>query len=323
MKIFAFPLLTAVAVPQQPSFEEWAAKYGVNGEEIKVKYEANVAEINRLNALNTTAVFGANKFSGMSSEEFASMFLMDQGEPEQFDNSTFTHFESSESSESVASSIDWEARGGITPVKNQGSCGSCWAFAAVAAVEARHKILTGETLVLSEQQIVDCSGAGSCKHGSDSKALGYLDEHAACTSSSYPYRNKDGSCKSCSSSHVHVSKVTWNDKTESAMVSALQDGPVTIGINADSKFQHYDHGVLQGDDACHHNHIVLLVGYTSHSWKIKNSWGKDFGENGFVRFERGGSNCGKFGARSGNTKSIKLSSKSSRRRTSHQAEVMV
>lgn len=310
--------LSVAAVPQQPSFEEWAAMYGENGgAETKAKYERNVEEIDRLNALNTTAEFGVNKFSGMSSEEFAAIYLTNQ-EPEDLDNSSYPLYSPSRHV-GVASSVDWVKKGGVTPVKDQKHCGSCWTFSAMATVEAHHKIRHGETLDLSEQQLLACSGAGSSHGGSATKALRYLEDHAACLTSSYQYHcshtDTGGSCKSCTSSHVLVSKVTLVSKAASALASAVNDSPVSVSLQA-SGWKHYTSGVLQGDDVCKHDHAVLVVGYTSSYWKIKNSWGTDWGEHGYIQIERGGSNCGKFGIFSSSPRAITLTSDSRRRRKS-------
>lgn len=304
MKSIAALLTGVAAIPQQPSFEEWVGMTGINADnEMKVKYDANVAEIDRLNNLDTTAVFGVNLLSGMSPEEFAAVYLTDR---EDMDNSSFpvrNHVFDGK----VASSIDWVDRGGVTPVKDQGHCGSCWTFGSMGVVEARNKILTGHEVILSEQQLLDCSGEGSCDGGSTTSALKWLTKHTACTQDSYHYSGTDGSCKSCTSSHIHISEITLLHKTDSALASALNDGPVAVSLDG-SLLHHYSSGVLQGKDTCHHSHSVLAVGYASNYWKIKNSWGKSWGEHGFVRIARGGNNCGYFGVLDTNPRVPVLSS---------------
>lgn len=279
------------AIPQQPAFEEWAAQYGLNGDEVKATYDANVVEIDRLNNLNTTAEYGVNQFSGLSSEEFAAVYLTER---EEIDNSSFP-IRDHVLGGSVASSIDWVERGGVTPVKDQGSCGSCWTFGTMGVVEAVHKVQTGEEVILAEQQLLDCSGEGSCDGGSTTSALKWLKSNTPCLASSYSYSATDGhSCKSCHSSHIHVSEVTLLQKTDSALSHALNDSPVAVSLDG-SQLHHYKSGVVEGKTGCHHSHSVLAVGYASDYWKIKNSWGKSWGEHGFVRVKRGGSNCGYLG----------------------------
>jgi len=296
------------AIPQQPSFDDWASQYGMNGDDaMKAKYEANVVEIDELNALNTTAVYGVNQFSGMSNEEFQAVYL---GEREEMDNSSFPMLYH-DSEAKLASSIDWVARGGVTPVKDQGHCGSCWTFGAMAVVEAVNKVHTGSDTILAEQQLLDCSGKGSCSGGSTTSALKWLTSHTPCLSSSYSYQASDGhSCKSCHSSHIHVSKINLLDKTDSALAHALGNSPVAVSLDG-SQLKHYSSGVVQGKTGCHHSHSVLAVGYASGYWKIKNSWGKSWGEHGFVRIKRGGSNCGYLGILDTNPRLPTISSSSS------------
>jgi hypothetical protein len=290
MKLSFALAVGAAAIPQQPSFEEWAAQYGINGDSVKAAYEANVIEINRLNSLNTTAVFGVNQFSGMTPEEFAATMLTDR---EDVDDPAFVH-QDVHLTESVASSIDWVALGGVTPVKDQGSCGSCWTFGAMGVVEAINKVQTGKDVILAEQQLLSCSGQGSCDGGSTTNALKWLLSHSPCLASSYPYTATDASCKSCTASGIKVTAVNLLTKSDSALVAGLNKSPVAVSVDG-SQMHHYSSGILQGTAVCSHSHSVLAVGYDTGYWKIKNSWGKSWGENGFIRIARGGGSCGYVG----------------------------
>jgi len=304
--IIAFSVGVA-AVPQQPSYEEWSGQYGINGgNAMKNTYEANVADIDQLNALNTDAVYGVNQFSGMSPEDFAAVYL---GEREEMDNTSFP-IRYHELDANLASSIDWVEKGGVTPVKDQGHCGSCWTFGSMAVVEAVNKVQTGQDTILAEQQLLDCSGEGSCDGGSTTSALKWLKSHTPCLASSYPYLATDGhSCKSCHSSHIHVSEVHLLDKTDSALSHALGHSPVAVSLDG-SQLHHYKSGVVTGKTGCHHSHSVLAVGYSSDYWKIKNSWGGSWGEHGYVRVKRGGSNCGYLGLLDTNPRVPTISSSS-------------
>merc|ERR1712216_927599 len=116
------------------------------------------------------------------------------------------------------------------------------------------------------------------------------------TTSSYPYRAAVSSCQSCSSSHVSVGGVNLvTSRSESALQSALGGSPASVSVYADSGWQHYSSGVLQASAVCSHNHAVLAVGYTSDSWKIKNSWGSSWGESGYIRIAKGLGGCGASG----------------------------
>jgi len=182
-------------------------------------------------------------------------------------------------------------------VKDQRGCGSCWAFSTMASVESVHKINSGHVLDLAEQQLVDCNtGNSACQGGSATSALQWLESNPACTTASYPYRATQGSCSSCSSANVAVGGVNLvTCRSESALASALGGSPASVSVYADSGWQHYSSGVLQADAVCSHNHAVLAVGYTSDSWKIKNSWGTSWGESGYIRIAKGLGGCGASG----------------------------
>jgi len=292
-------IASAVAIATaHPTFEEWAAQYGFNGEDVSLKdaYIANCVEIDRLNAADNGATFAVNQFSGMTFQEFEAMYLTNT-EPEnhQVDSSKIPiQYVEEDSLAASVDSIDWVAKGGVTPVKDQGACGSCWAFSTMAVVEAVFKIGTGITLNLAEQQLVDCdTDDHGCAGGDVTRALRWLESNAACTTASYPYMATEGICKSCSSANVKVGGVNLvPPQSESALASALGGSPVSVSVYADSAWQHYSSGVLYTYRGCSHNHAVLAVGFDSESWKIKNSWGSSWGESGYIRLRKGVDGCG-------------------------------
>jgi len=288
---FAFTLVAAVAA-DQPSFEEWAAEYGLNGVDnvMKAKYNANVAQINKWNADESeTATFAVNQFSAMSFDEFSAQYLT----ATPLETSDMPMFETVAEEHKGLTKIDWD----VTPVKDQGQCGSCWAFGTFGAVEHIHKLNSGATVSLAEQQLVDCDTVSSgCDGGRPDWACNYLTGKDIYTTASYPYTASDGTCTTGEASGVTVTGYNTVGKSDGALASALGTSAVTVMVYADSKFQSYSSGVMSDPPTtCSLNHAVLATGYDSNYWKIKNSWGTGWGEAGFIRFARLTDGCGAYG----------------------------
>ncbi|KAL9682500.1 hypothetical protein QQ045_014299 [Rhodiola kirilowii] len=217
------------------------------------------------------------------------------GEPNHFDEE-FDFFDLN----SLPDRIDWRKRGAVTRVKNQyDHCGSCWAFSVVAAVEAIHKIKTGNLLKLSPQQLLDCDTTNNgCQHGDITKAFAWIAEHGIVPDEFYPYEAVQNTCKGFSPDRVlevvrirGYRKVPSNNET--ALLRAVSRQPVSVVINSD-KWTEYNGGILS-EAACASSkeimHAVTVVGYGTllngtKYWIVKNSWGKRWGEGGYIRLER-------------------------------------
>ena len=234
-----------------------------------------------------TYKMGLNQFSAFTDKEFVETYL---------DTHSYKNIEevvNSDSNSDVLEDIDWTTKGGVTPVKNQGSCGSCWAFSAVGSSESWNKIKTGNTISLSEQQLVDCSGSygnQGCSGGYPSAALKFIRDRGIVETSSYPYQGYQGYCRMNGGS-FRVS--SYGSVTGcSNMQNALNSQPLSVCVDA-SNWSRYSSGIFSycGNSI---NHAVLLVGYTSTYWKIKNSWGPSWGESGFIRLAQGNT-CGMCG----------------------------
>lgn len=202
----------------------------------------------------------------------------------------------------------------VSMVKNQGSCGSCWTFSTVGALEAAHAIKTGMMVLLSEQQLVDCAEAfdnHGCNGGLPSQAFEYIMYNGGLDSmKSYPYVCGDGDCKPTSGSckykedsiGVRVTAVhnfTELDEQSMMEVVGLQQ-PVSVAFEVVDDLMHYTSGVYSSTK-CHNtpdqvNHAVLAVGYGTDSgtkyWTIKNSWSEDWGNRGYFNMEKDVNMCG-------------------------------
>ncbi|XP_062580910.1 procathepsin L-like [Saccostrea cucullata] len=203
--------------------------------------------------------------------------------------------------------IDWRAKGFVRDVKDQGMCGSCWAFSATGSLEGQHYRKTGNMVSLSEQQLVDCSrffGNDGCNGGNMINAFEYIKSVGGIeTEEGYPYKHKDGDCKF--NKKMVVANVTGcvviESESESALkVAVAEVGPVSVGINALPSFMAYGGGIYDDPNCTSEtlNHAVLVIGYgynltRTDYWIIKNSYGPAWGEEGFCRMSRNKNNqCG-------------------------------
>jgi C1A family cysteine protease len=262
-------------------------------------FVANDRIIAAHNARNSSYVLGHNQFSGLALDEFEAIYLSTSMQetqvPHEVDHGV-------DDVSTLAPSIDWVARGAVTPVKDQGQCGSCWAFSATGALEGAFQIKHNELVSFSEQQLVSCSHANhGCHGGWPDKAWKWVHDKKGglCTESSYPYTSAVGKAGKCRSNCSEVAgskplKHTNLAPTDKAMMSALNQQPVSIFIDAKaSAFQLYKSGVLSGPcgKKGSSDHVVLAVGYgddeSSAYYRVKNSWGVAWGEAGFVRLARG------------------------------------
>jgi C1A family cysteine protease len=203
-------------------------------------------------------------------------------------------------------SFDWRDHNVVVSPKNQEQCGSCWAFSAVGAIESAYAIAAGVPAIsLSEQQILDCSSRDGCGGGEMDNAFHWVEDHpgrALCREKDYPYLGRNGLCRAGCEPVVHVRDyVDVPPYSHDALLKALLIGPVAVAIEADQfSFQLYEGGVMGGRCGTNLDHGVLLVGYGTEDgkdyWLIKNSWGKSWGADGYIKLlrtkERGPGQCG-------------------------------
>ncbi|XP_027094422.1 low-temperature-induced cysteine proteinase-like [Coffea eugenioides] len=285
-------------------YEEWLVKHGksYNGLGEKDKrfeiFKDNLRYIDEQNSLpNRTYQLGLNRFADLSNEEYRSTYLGTRPDPKRRLAKTSSDRYRPKVGDSLPNSIDWREKGAVLPVKDQGSCGSCWAFSAVAAVEGINQIVTGDLISLSEQELVDCDTSydEGCNGGLMDYAFEFIINNGGIdTEEDYPYRGRDMRCDTYRKNARVVTIDGYEDVIpydERALQKAAANQPVSVAIEGSSRdFQLYLKGVFTGNCGTALDHGVNVVGYGTANgkdyWIVRNSWGAEWGEDGYIRMER-------------------------------------
>ncbi|XP_040896912.1 pro-cathepsin H-like isoform X2 [Toxotes jaculatrix] len=307
--VFSFVHLTPlISVEEEYRFKQWMSQNKVyDAEEYDHRlqiFAQNKRIIDHHNAGNHSFTMGLNQFSDMTFEEFRKFFLLT--EPQ---NCSVTKGSHVTRTGPYPEFVDWRTKGNfVTPVKNQGRCGSCWTFSTTGCLESVNAIATGKLISLSEQQLIDCAkhfNNYGCLGGLPSQALEYIKYNKGLmTEEDYPYKGYDGTChfepKLAAVFVRDVVNITSYD--EKAMVDAVARlNPVSFSFDVTSEFMHYKEGVYTSthckNTADRVNHAVLAVGYGAEEdgtpyWIAKNSWGTAWGKDGYFLIERGKNMCG-------------------------------
>ena len=252
-------------------------------------FRDNLAYIRVFNSLGKDWTLGVNPLADLTGEEFKSMYT---GYVRREGESSKNYADLS--SVSVPASVDWTAKGAVTPVKNQGQCGSCWAFSTTGSVEGAW-FLAGHSLIsLSEQQLVSCSGSYGnmgCNGGLMDNAFKYIMANGIALESTYPYTARTGTCNKSLAAQVVVKISSYTDVTPDSptdLEAAIAQQPVSVAVEADqSSWQLYSSGTVSSNCGTNLDHGVLAVGYDTTAsppyYKVKNSWGASWGLSGFIQ----------------------------------------
>jgi len=299
------PNMFASVNQETAMWEQWKLQYNKDYEPMEDSYRFKVFQQNYEIVLNTNAenlgyTLGLNKFADLTSEEFKTQYC------------GYTPSETEEEVEyawidynvELPSSVNWTAAGATTPVKNQGSCGSCWSFSATGALEGLNFITNGNLQSYSEQQLMDCSrkyGNKACQGGLMDYAFAYVAKEGIELETSYPYRGRDDLICRYKAADVAFRISGFTDVTPNnveALMAAVAQQPVSVAVEADqSSWQLYTGGIVSSNCGQALDHGVLAVGYGTQSgtafWNVKNSWGADWGQNGYILIQRSSADlCG-------------------------------
>ncbi|KAE8659876.1 Cysteine proteinase RD21a [Hibiscus syriacus] len=286
-------------------FESWGDQHGktYSSEEdksyrLKV-FEDNYAFVTQHNDMsNSSYSLALNAFADLTHHEFKASRLGLSADATEFRRPNLGE---PVLVRDIPASVDWRKKGAVTQVKDQGSCGACWSFAATGAMEGVNKIVTGSLVSLSEQELVDCDRKYNtgCEGGLMDYAYKFvIDNHGIDTEEDYPYQGRE---KTCNKDKMKRRVVTIDDyadvpmNNEKQLLQAVATQPVSVGIcGSERAFQLYSKGIFTGPCSTSLDHAVLIVGYGSENgldyWIVKNSWGSRWGMNGYIHMIRNSGN---------------------------------
>jgi len=257
-------------------------------------FKDNLNFVQEHNSQNHSFTVAINSFADLTTKEFKARNTLNfdqvKSEHSEHDVHTAPHLKVN----APLAGVDWRQQGAVNPVRDQGQCGSCYAFSSISAIETAYALKRGTLYSLSEQQVVDCStpyGNLGCNGGLPGKVYTFIKAKGAATQASYPYTGVASSCKGYTKSPVTISS-SASVSGEAGLLSAANIGSVVVLIEADQQaFQFYSSGVFDSPCGTNVDHGVVVVGYGSNYWIVRNSWGSSWGESGYIRMVRGKNIC--------------------------------
>lgn len=296
-------VLASLALDDTVLFEAYKAQFNKqysSPDEEALRFENFKLSMDRIQSRNSP-VFGLTKYTDMSVEEFKSTLLGYVRPESKSDVGVLPTGDVA-----VPQTLDWRTQNMVTPVKDQGQCGSCWAFSTVENIESmycmKNKIDCTTFAPLSPQEIVDCDTTDQgCDGGDPPTAYAFvMQEGGLEDDSDYPYTAADGTC-AFQANLVKVTITNWQYVTTNSDEPTMQNnlvswGPLSICVDAEP-WQDYTSGIMMASDCSNSlDHCVQLVGYdmtnSTPFWIVRNSWGLDWGENGYIRLQYGQDTCG-------------------------------
>ncbi|KAG6422089.1 hypothetical protein SASPL_118652 [Salvia splendens] len=285
-------------------YESWTVKHGKSYNALGEKekrfqiFKENLRYIEEQNTVEgRTYKLGLNRFADLTNQEYRRMHLGTKRRSALRLGATKSDRYALREGDSLPESVDWRTKGAVAPVKDQGSCGSCWAFSTIAAVEGINQIKTGSLVSLSEQELVDCDTSYNqgCNGGLMDYAFEFIIKNGGIDSEEdYPYTGRDGKCDTYRKNARVVSIDGYEDvpvNDEKALQKAVANQPISVAIEAGGRdFQLYQSGIFTGKCGTNLDHGVVAVGYGTENgkdyWIVRNSWGSSWGEEGYLRMER-------------------------------------
>ncbi|KAG6608453.1 Cysteine proteinase RD21A [Cucurbita argyrosperma subsp. argyrosperma] len=284
-------------------YDQWRAKHGKLRNGLRGQrddrfeiFKDNLKYIDEINAQNLPYRLGLNVFADLTNAEYRSKYLGTRFAAGSRRNKTSSRYQP-RLGDKLPDSVDWREKGAVVPVKDQGSCGSCWAFSTIAAVEGINQVVTGDLVSLSEQELVDCDTSYNegCNGGLMDYAFEFIINNGGIdTEEDYPYNGFDSSCIQYKKNARVVSIDGYEDvpvNDEKALQKAAANQVVAVAIEGGGRsFQLYQSGIFTGKCGTNLDHGVNVVGYGSEGgvdyWIVRNSWGGSWGEHGYIRMQR-------------------------------------